>query len=222
MASSYKKLSNTRLIQLCQQDPIDEMAWTEFYHRFHKTIARFIFKWNRQYKQHHLPDDFTSYLHDLSQTIMLKLSSDNRRALKAFRNENNDSIYAYLAKMAKYTVINYSKHYSAAKRNAPTVSLFEPLSIANDKEHLELIDLLASPTNSLEKERQYQEKIEELREKIRKQKKNKYWKRDLIIFELAFVHELKAHEIAAIISLEISEKRIANRITELKKLFNKL
>lgn len=221
MLRSYKKLSNSELINRCQRDPVDELAWTEFYNRFHKTIARFILKWNRRYKLRQQHEDFSDYLNDLSQTILLKLTVDNRRAIKTFRNENDDSIFAYLAKMAKYTVINYSKHQSAAKRNAPTVSMFESISVAHDKENLERIDILAGETNDLVEDRRYMERIEEMREKIKSQKKNKFRQRDLIIFDLAFVHGLKANEIANICSLEISVKRIANRITELKKLLSK-
>ena len=220
MPNSYNKLSNKELIRLCQRDPVDQLAWTEFYNRFHKTIAKFIFKWNRQYKLRHQPDDFTNYLLDLTQTILMKLIDDERRAIKSFRNETDESIYAYLAKMAKYSVINYSKHYSAAKRNAPTVSMFETIAFSSEREKMERIDILASSSDDLVENRRYRERVEELREKIKTQKKNKNWQRDLIIFDLAFIHELKAHEIADVSSLEISEKRIANRITELKKILS--
>ncbi|KAA3610994.1 MAG: sigma-70 family RNA polymerase sigma factor [Calditrichaeota bacterium] len=221
MAISYKQLSNKKLLKVCKKLKINELAWLEFYNRFHPVISNYIYKWNGHYRFFPFHNDFKNSISDLNQTIFLKLLDNNRKALRSFRNESEVSIYAYLAKIVKCEVINYAKHCSAMKRNAPTVSVYEPINSAKREDSLVILDLIATKDGDLEEEHKYKERVDMYKKILRKENKNKNWNRDIIIFELAFEHGLKADEICEIGSLGISKKRIANRITELKKLLKK-
>ncbi|KAA3658595.1 MAG: sigma-70 family RNA polymerase sigma factor [Calditrichaeota bacterium] len=224
MLNRYKQLKNVELINLCKQDPIDQRAWMEFYDRFHNVIAHYVYKWQifykiRTFRTHELNDR-----EDTIQRIFLKLSTGKRKAIKSFRNETENSIFAYLRKMIKYEVINSAKHNSAVKRKGNTISIHESASSRMDENNLQVLDYIESTIDNLEHEQEYKNRLEECRTIIGNKKKNKFWKRDLIIFELHFIYGLKAHEIAEIAPLEtqISNKRIANRITEIKKILNKI
>lgn len=163
MLNRYTKLSNVELIEKCKRDPIDERAWHEFYNRFHRVISRYVYKWSVYYKIGTNSQQGTNGIEDIKQSIFLKLSDDNRKAIKFFRNESENSIFAYLAKMIKYEVINNAKHDSAMKRKAHTISIHESAASSKDENNLEILDFLASSIDSLEYEQDYKDQLEAFR-----------------------------------------------------------
>jgi RNA polymerase sigma-70 factor (ECF subfamily) len=129
----YTILSADELAVACFQ-PGNELAWTEFIRRFQPLIVRVVSRVARQWGECN-----PSMVDDLVQETYLKLCADELKALRTFKAERPDAVYAYLKVFAANLVHDYFKAARSKKRGggAITQSLEEDrLNSGNDSRHM--------------------------------------------------------------------------------------
>jgi RNA polymerase sigma factor (sigma-70 family) len=213
----FKTLANTKLIELCAKAPRNEQAWTEFCVRFDDHIRVMIL---RECREKHLSKDkpqFEEIFEDLVQDVYLKLVQKNCKALWEYRASDENSIYAYLAVIARNVVRGYFTKEGAKKRRARLVSLDAPAASSADEGELRVIDILVAsgpgPDANLDSESQKQE-LENL---LGKTLTGKSKARDKLIFKLYWFEKFSPEQISAHCGIRLSPKRIINILSGIKK-----
>jgi RNA polymerase sigma factor (sigma-70 family) len=208
-----KSLSNTKLVKLCAKEPSNQQAWTEFHARFHEhirlTSARECCRKNL---------NAASLLDDLVQNVYLRLVQKNCKALWDYEGRSDNAIYKYLAVIAHSAVGEYWTRIRAQKRYAKEVSLEVPVSgFPDEGEPFRLSDTIRNPDpdpdDALIRESERQEIEQRLDEILPEKSKD----RDKFIFKLHFYKDFSPAQIAEQCGIPLSEKRIGNIITDIKK-----
>jgi RNA polymerase sigma factor (sigma-70 family) len=209
---NLKNLSNTELIKRCAQDSSDQSAWTEFYTRFDEHIRLMLV---RECRRKHL--NANNILEDLVQDVYMRLVQKKCKALWDYKAANDDSIYSYLAVIAHSVVCGYLAREGAQKRRHHESSLDAPAVSSSADDDLRLIDTIRNdepdPDANLIRESERQEIEYQLDKVLTKNTRE----RDKLIFKLYFNEGFSPVQIAAQCGALLSEKRIGNIITELKK-----
>jgi RNA polymerase sigma factor (sigma-70 family) len=213
----FKTLKHTRLIKLCAEAPRNEHAWTEFCARFDGHIRLMIL---RECREKHLSKDkpqFAETFEDLVQEVYFKLVQKNCKALQEFKASAENSIYAYLAIIARNVVRGHLTKEGAKKRRARLVSLEAPAANSLEEGELRVIDTIPSPEPgpdaNLDQESQKRE-IESLLDKILTGKSKA---RDKLIFKLYWFEKLSPQQISAYCGIQLSPKRVINILSGIKK-----
>jgi len=211
-----QNLPNTQLIRLCAESPDHRQAWLLFHQRFDRSIRLFIL---RECKRKDLTanrSQFEEIFSDLVQDVYLKLVQKNCKALRNYKASTEDSIYKYLAIIARNAVRGYLTKVGAKKRRAKLISLEAPVAGAQENDKLRMIDVVPdsgpSPDASLEAESERQE-LDLLLEQIVTGASKE---RDILIYKLHHDEEFSPEQITEQCGIALSEKRIRNIITEIK------
>ncbi|MDZ7265162.1 MAG: sigma-70 family RNA polymerase sigma factor [candidate division KSB1 bacterium] len=215
MTLSLKELKNTELVRRCAQNTKSREIWDEFYARFDERIWLCVYRECRDKKITRNRNEFKLIVQDLVQDVYKKLVSKNCKALQEFQGASENSIYAYLGMIAKNVVRNYMIQKSAKKRPPITESLDEMMTLAPERlerERLKFVDIESEDGFSVEMMR------EEIDTILDRQLKGSDSERNKIIFKLFLYEELSPQEIAARLAFSLSEKRIRNIITDIKKI----
>jgi RNA polymerase sigma factor (sigma-70 family) len=216
VANDPSKISNVRLVKRCAENPNDEQAWTTFVARFGEHIKRMILREGKRKNIRGFEESFK----DLVSEVYLKLVKDDCRALKVFHGNSENSIYTYLAVIARNVVKGEHTRESAQRRPRIVKSIDEPASQSLEDGEITIADRLASDDSA----------DAELNEGLRHQQidrmldevlKGRNKERDKLIFKLAVLDEFTAEQIAASCGEGISVKRIENRNKEIKTLISK-
>ncbi|MDZ7362572.1 MAG: sigma-70 family RNA polymerase sigma factor [candidate division KSB1 bacterium] len=216
MFMDLQNLPNTQLIKLCAEAPDHREAWLLFHQRFDRSIRLFIL---RECKRKDLTanrSQFEEIFNDLVQDVYLKLVQNNCRALRNYKALNEDSIYQYLAIIARNAVRGYLTKVGAKKRRAKLISLDTPVAGPQENENLRLIDVVPdagpSPDASLEAQSEQQE-LDWLLEQIVTGASKE---RDILIYKLHYEEGFSPEQIVEHCGIALSDKRIRNIITEIK------
>lgn len=210
-----KELTNTELIKLCAHNTRSRELWDEFCARFDERIWLCVYRECRDKKITSNKNEFKLIVQDLVQDVYEKLVAKNCKALLEFQGASENSIYAYLGMIAKNVVRNYLIQKSAKKRPQIAESLDEMLTSAPErleKDRLKFIDIGNQDDFSFEILR---EEIEMILDRLLKGADGE---RNKIIFKLFLYEDLSPEEIAAQLAFPLSEKRIRNIITNIKKM----
>ncbi len=217
---STKSLSHTMLVRICSQSP-HHPAWQEFHKRFDPYIKMYVQKyWKARVPQH--PFDNTiaqETILDLVQDVYLKLIERNQKALRNFKGAEENSFFAYLARIASNIVEEYFRKQSAEKRKNPIV----PMDMATEESVLP-----TSQANSAypyfkadgEEELLTRITIREISELTEKLLVGPHLQRDKIIFKLHVMEGFSVKQLAQkqdfglqVSSLESIIRRTRNKIT---------
>jgi RNA polymerase sigma factor (sigma-70 family) len=213
----FKTLTHTKLVELCAETPRNEKAWTEFCARFDDHVRLMIL---RECREKHLSKDkpqFEEIFADLVQDVYLKLVQKNCKALREYKASAENSIYAYLAIIARNVVRGHFTKEGAKKRRARLVSLDAPAASSAEEGELRVIDTIPSPDPgpdaSLDRESQKQE-LASLLDKILTGKSKA---RDKLIFKLYWFEKFSPEQISAYCGIQLSPKRVINILSGIKK-----
>ena len=218
------------LLRRCLSTPIDEDAWNQFVARYFDTIERtvkssYLFKIRYGHEQAlQLSEDEVL---DLVQTVFKRLVEKDRKALREFHNDHDNSIYAYLKIISIRVVLDFLRKASAQKRPAFLFSLEELKEKEDGAFKLQKIEYQQAEANAANQTALVtEEMLEQALDSIRK---GKHFERDVIIFKLRIIEEMEFKDISRIKSLELSRsgasaafQRIQKRIKPvLLKMLNK-
>jgi len=211
-----RNLSNTELVKLCAEKPENEQAWTAFYERFNEHIRLIILRECRDKFLTTNKIQFNEVFKDLVQEVYFKLIQKNCKALRNYMAASENSIYTYLAMIARNAVRGYLTKEGAKKRRANLLSLDTPVAGSQEEGDLRLIDVVPasepSPDANLDEESDRQE-LDILLDKIVTGKSKE---RDILIFKLHHYQKFSSEQIAGQCGIPLSDKRIRNIITEIK------
>jgi RNA polymerase sigma factor (sigma-70 family) len=208
----YREFSNNDLIKRCADESDNQLVWNEFYRRVDEHVRRVVMQ---QCRLRHL--NAQELVDDLTQNVYFRLVENNCKALRTFRGENENAIYAFLAVTTQRVVCTYWHRENAKKRRHIKVPLDEPASSGSAAdERLRLIDILANPYAPLPDARLILESLRQevemiLEELITGNEKE----RDKKIFLYHVYKGLTPQQISERVGL--SAKRIRNIITAVKK-----
>lgn len=214
---NIKKLNNNELIKLCARESWNRNAWLEFYSRFDERIWLVVYRNYKTLGLHKRDSQFQMTVEDLVQEVYARLTDNNCKALKEFKGASENSIYAYLAVIARNVVKNYFISINAQKRSLHEKSLDDVLTITEDGQKIFVKDVIKSPYSDVEDEFAVvilKEDIDDILDKILK---NKDKDRNKLIFKLYFYEGFSVEEIASQFNFGLSSKRISNLTSDLKK-----
>jgi RNA polymerase sigma factor (sigma-70 family) len=209
----FKNSSHTELIKLCAKEPRNHYAWTAFYTRFDEHIRLML---ARECRRKNL--NLANVLDDLTQNVYKRLVQKDCKALGDYEARTDGSIYKYLAVIAHSVVCEHWAWGKAQKRDGREVSLDAPVpSLPEEGDFLRLGDIIRNeepaPDDNLIRESERQE-IDQLLDKILPAKSKE---RDKMLFKLHFYEGFSPAQIAEQCGILLSEKRIGNIITDIKK-----
>lgn len=118
------ELSNIELIRVCSQST-QSTAWEEFYRRFDKYITIYVKKaWKRRMSTDNIDNiSIQETLKDIVQDVYIKLLEADQQALKSFQGQDENTFFAYLARIATNQVGEYFRRQLAEKRKGATLSV---------------------------------------------------------------------------------------------------
>jgi RNA polymerase sigma factor (sigma-70 family) len=213
----FKTLANTELIKLCAEAPSNGQAWTEFYARFDEHIRLMIL---RECREKHFSKDkpqFEEIFNDLVQDVYLKLVQKNCKALWEYKASTENSIYAYLAIIARNVVRGHLTKEGAKKRRARLVSLDAPAANSSEDGELRVIDITPAPDPGPDAGLDSESQKQELANLLDKILTGKSKTRDKLIFKLFWFEKFSPEQISLHCGIRLSPKRIINILSGIKK-----
>ena len=181
------------LLQLCLSTDAEEQ-WREFVRRTQPLIASAIINTVRRWKQ---PDP--SLVDDLIQTTYVKLFENDKKALRAIRNEYENTIFGYL----KVIAANVARdHFRKPENKADEIELSDAVLPPGPKDHERL--------EILEKKEQVQRILETL-------STSETYHRDVAIFWLFYEQGYSAKEISLMPHLKLTVKGVEAVIHRLRR-----
>jgi len=211
-----KNLTNTQLVKLCAEEPRNERAWMVFYERFDHYIHLIILRECQQKYLTRNKSQFEEIFQDLAQDVYFKLVQKNCKALREYKASTEESIFTYLAIIARNAVRGYLMKEGAKKRRVKLSSLDAPAPSSLEDGDLLLIDTIASaeplPDAEIDKAGERQE-FEGLLDKIVTGKSKE---RDILIFKLHHYEGISPEQMAEQCGIALSDKRIRNIISDIK------
>ncbi len=215
---NLKELTNTELVKLCAQNTMNRELWDEFYARFDERIWLCVYRECHDKKITTNKRELKLVVKDLVQEVYVKLVTKNCKALREFQGVSENSIYSYLGMITKNVVRNYVIQKSAKKRPQITESLDEMLNAA--AERLEK-DRFISVDRGYEDDLSFAIMKQAIDLILDRQLKGADAARNKVIFKLFLYEGLSPQEIADQLAFPLSEKRIRNIITEIKKMLRR-
>jgi RNA polymerase sigma factor (sigma-70 family) len=213
----FKTLANTELIELCAEAPRNEQAWTEFCVRFDGHIRLMILRECREKYFSKDKPQFEEIFEDLVQEVYLKLVQKNCKALREYKASTENSIYAYLAVIARNVVRGHFTKEGAKKRRAHLVSLDAPVANSLEDGELRVIDTIPSPEPGPEANLDRESQKQELESLLNKILKGKSKARDKLIFKLYWFEKFSPEQISAYYGIQLSLKGVINILSGIKK-----
>lgn len=197
---NIRHLSNVQLVRLCARKPKNELAWDEFVRRFNQHITLFVIRAFSAKSPEPLRLEETHQsetIRDLVQDVYLRLLENERQALRRFHGYHENSIYAYLARIATTVVLDHQRQASADKRTAQTNL---PVRGLSPKEHpfnerVTIADLTCQLDRLLEGEHK---------------------QRDILIFLLHVVDGLTTSEIASQPGMGLTQSGVESVLRRIK------
>jgi RNA polymerase sigma factor (sigma-70 family) len=218
-----KEISHSELVDLCSQESSDRNAWTEFCSRYDLHIWTVI---TRECKEKNMFENFSQSkqaVNDLVQEVYVKLVDKDNKALKEFHGRYENSIYLYLGTIAKNVVRNHVVKMGAQKRPPISSSLNDTVMISADGDEIQIADQIESKQDNIEEKISIEMLQKEIDNILEKFLKGRTKTRNKIIFKLNFYEGYTAQEIVSHFNYEMSESRVNNILTDIKKLLrNKL
>lgn len=216
-------LSNRELVTRLVEAGPDDPAWLEFFSRFQSRIRLTVYRAFQGAAERNpgLDVDRTGEMvNDLTQDVFLRLLDSERRPLARFRGRNENSIYTYLNAIAINLVHDHFKRLRAQKTPPASVSLDEPLRVADGPaEGLVLGDTLPSSSQGPEETAQ----AAELRRRVAGVLGGpvRLKKRDALVFRLYFVEGRTIDEVASCQAVRLSPSGVEKCIHRLREAVQK-
>jgi RNA polymerase sigma-70 factor (ECF subfamily) len=198
----HRNLSATELVRACV-DSADREAWGEFVRRFQPTIAAVALRTARRWGE-----ASPLVLEDLVQETFMKLCGENRRLLREFEPQHEESFYGYLKVVATRVVHDYFKRSHAAKRR----SADPPPRRSAEDEPPEPVD--ASATEQIER----QTLFGEIERRLKALDFGPASERDRRIFGLYYRAGMSARAIADLPGMELTIKGVESTIFRITRL----
>jgi RNA polymerase sigma factor (sigma-70 family) len=205
ISKQLRELSTVQLIYETARDLNGGDVWAEFSSRFKHRIVKYCWHAFRLHGEggarfHDLIDDFT-------QDFYKRLLQNDGRAIRSFRGQTEDSVYAFLAAVAKTTVQDYLRHQNAERRSAKLISL----------EDLKNFGRNAPSSNAFLADLIDAERVLEA-----EGYDNRNRERDRLIFKLHFVEGLTASELAAVPAFQLTVSGIEKVLGRLRSRLQRL
>ncbi len=212
--SDFRTLSHLELVRFLGDHPGNNAAWHEFRERFHKRIYHRIVRTCKRIGYR----EGVRHAEDLTQEVYIKLLNKNAKALKTYEGLWENTVYCFLDVIAERTAkLNWER--SNMQKRIPQnkcKSIHAPVHSASKDDAISILGTIDS-NSSLDAQR-YADVLDALQVCLGHLLRNKlHGKRDMQIFHLYFVEGQTSEEIAQTPEIGISPKRVANRITELKR-----
>lgn len=209
---NYPKLSNLDFIHCLIKDSENELAWLEFYRRFHKSICYAILK-ESKFRNF---DEGIHYPEDLAQDVYKLLVKNNCHALRTFKGEYNGSIYKFIETISARIILRKIEEANAQKRIPQDVQAFLDSPIKNGKEinRTKIGDIIPDH-RTLSDSNEILEEIIYCIKKVSRKRQQTYLYR--LIFQYYLFDDLRPGAIAKKPNIDRSWKRIENIISEMKR-----
>src|ERR1044071_1518532 len=119
---SLDRLSHAALINLCCQSSnlasgeseiAEDLLWQEFYNRFNKFIKLYLKKALKAISTKFAENCPQEAIEDLSQDVFLRLFDNDRKALRDFRGDKENSFLAYLSQISVNVVMEHMRKKQA-------------------------------------------------------------------------------------------------------------
>lgn len=183
------ELSAGELVRQCGDDLGNRMLWAEFQRRFQKRIFLYLLRasYTSSSGSEHSP--VRENLSDLAQEVYVRLLRNEGRMLKAFRQDSELAVRAFLARVATAVVSDYFRYQSTGKRKAQVIPIdqaretFEKLTIKGVGSESSHVDSLLS--------------LIDVERELASSDNRGRTARDLLIFQLYCVDGFTAEEVAA-------------------------
>ena len=212
----YQNLTNLELVRLIAEGHDIEWTWREFEKRFNPWISQFTYKECNARIKFRSRDMFLETVADLVQDIKVKLISKDFKAFKSFRGRNERSIYDYLKKTSRNTVLNYIYKNKPEKFTTKDQSNQDVLDLLlrDDGANMAAKDSFIS--NNVELDMDYESVVIEINDILNKIHKGRNKARNILIIQLYLFEELSVDEIFDFFHGKMEMKTIRNIISETK------
>lgn len=211
-----RNLSNTQLVKLCAEEVRDERAWLVFFERFDHYIRLIVLRECQRKFLTKNKTQFEEIFQDLVQEVYVKLTQKNCKALHDFKAATENSIFTYLAIIARNAVRGYLTKEGAKKRRVDLVSLNAQVPSSLEEGELLVIDTIPSPEPQPDADLNQEGERQELDALLCKIVGGKSKERDILIFKLHHYEEFSPEQMAKQCGISLSDKRIRNIITNIK------
>lgn len=185
----FDKFTHNELIKFVAHHPEDRGATNEFYRRYYLYIC---FQVKSAMKR---ATEF-QFVEDVVQEVLCILYKNDCRVLKNFRGENENAIFDFLGKIARFETFRFLKKLSSG-----------PVDYPGDLPPTE-------PEGADPRAREIREETEFCLEQILKGKRHK--DRDKLVFKYYYFHDMKVEEIPGALNIDLSTKRIYNVINDIE------
>ena len=179
----------------------DARAWDEFVQRYNRVLSGYVFRACRLSGMS--GSDNQELMRDLVQDIYSHLLANDCRVLKAWRGETEESLRAYLSRVASTVTCDAARYERAKKRSATMISL----DATEPDGSRSIADQIPAP-EGMSPDRIMTERLapERLAKLLKTVCSGPNGTRDALIFQLHAIHGLTASEIAAmpVFSMQVS------------------
>lgn len=172
------------LLQLCLSTNAEE-HWREFIRRTQPLIANVIINTVRRWKQ-----PAPSLVDDLIQDTHTKLFDNDKKALRAIKNEYENTIFGYLKVVASNVVRDHFR---------------KP---GNKADEVEVSDAVLPPGPDERERREFLDKKEQVKKMLAKLSSSETYERDVAIFWLFYEQGYTAKEISLMPHLKLTVKGV--------------
>ncbi len=185
----FDAFTHNELIKFVAHHPEDREATKEFYRRYYLYICFQVRSAMKRASEYQLVEDVV-------QEVLCILYKKNCRVLKNFRGENQNAIFEFLGKIARFETYRFLKKLSGGPVDYP--GELPP----------------AAPKNTDPRAREIREETEICLEQILKGKRHR--ERDKLVFKYYYFHDMKVEEIPGALNIDLSTKRIYNIINDIE------
>ena len=181
---AQEEISTRDLLHLCLSSD-EQTQWDEFVRRTQPLIASVIINTVRRWKQ-----PAPSLVDDLIQDTYIKLFANERKALRAIKNEYENTIFGYLKVVASNVVRDHFR---------------QPINKADE---IELSDAVLPPGPQDRERRKFLDRKEEIKRILETLASSATYERDVAIFWLFYEQGYTAKEISLLPAVELTVKGV--------------
>lgn len=181
---AQEEIPMRELLQLCLSTDAEEQ-WREFVRRTQPLIASVVINTVRRWKQ---PDP--SLVDDLIQDTYVKLFANDKKALRAIKNEYENTIFGYLKVVASNIVQDHFR---------------KPVNKADE---IELSDEVMPPGPDAREGRRFLDKKKEVQRILETLSSSETYERDLAIFWFYYEQGYTAKELALLPTVGLTVKGV--------------
>ncbi len=209
----HTKLTHNDLIYYLAMHIDDRKGWEEFYNRYHRFITATIIKTCRKIAYTRGLNE----LEDLVHNVYVKLLDKNGKALRDYKGQYKNTIFEWLRVISIRIVLHDLNQASAQSRSpgGKLLSIDQPQASGNHDRATTWKELIPDGIDS--GQLQFQELKEEIDYCLKKcTAGSRSPERDRLIFQLYIFEGLDIPTISRFPGINLTEKRVANLISELK------